>query len=55
MIRLNKFIADAGLASRRHAEQMILEGRVTVNGRTATIGESVDPERDRIMIDGTGI
>jgi len=55
MIRLNKFIADAGLASRRHAEQMIAEGRVTVNGNAASIGQSVDPEKDRIMIDGSGV
>jgi len=55
MIRLNKFIADAGLASRRHAEELINEGRVTVNGVAATIGQSVDPDKDRIMIDGTGI
>lgn len=50
--RLQKIIAAAGLASRRAAEKMIDEGRVTVNGRTACVGESADAEADVILVDG---
>jgi 23S rRNA pseudouridine2605 synthase len=50
--RLQKLIAAAGLASRREAEKWIEAGRVTLNGRTAALGESADPGRDRIEVDG---
>lgn len=50
--RLQKCIAQAGLASRREAEIWIAAGRVQVNGRVAQIGESADPSVDRIEIDG---
>ncbi len=50
--RLQKLIAAAGLASRREAEGWIAEGRVRVNDRVATLGESADPARDRIEVDG---
>jgi 23S rRNA pseudouridine2605 synthase len=50
--RLQKVLARAGVASRRGAEELIAAGRVAVNGRTALIGESADPERDRITLDG---
>lgn len=50
--RLQKLISAAGLASRRAAEKMMEEGRVTVNGRVATVGMSADPELDRILVDG---
>jgi 23S rRNA pseudouridine2605 synthase len=50
--RLQKLLADAGLASRRGAEALIRAGRVRVNGRTAALGESADPERDAIAVDG---
>lgn len=53
-IRLQKFIADAGLCSRRKAEEMITEGRVEVNGELATIGMRVQP-KDRVLVDGAGI
>ncbi|MBP1723407.1 MAG: pseudouridine synthase, partial [Deltaproteobacteria bacterium] len=43
---------EIGLASRRQAEEMIRQGRVTVNGRAARIGEKVDPSRDHIKVDG---
>ncbi len=55
MIRLQKFIADAGIASRRQAEELILQGRVTVNGNDAVLGQSIDPEVDRVMVDETGV
>ncbi len=50
--RLQKLISSAGLASRRAAEQMIADGRVSVNGRTASLGMSADPETDEICLDG---
>jgi len=50
--RLQKVLAEIGLASRRPAEEMIRQGRVTVNGRAARIGEKVDPSRDHIKVDG---
>ncbi|HLC17649.1 MAG TPA: pseudouridine synthase, partial [Thermodesulfobacteriota bacterium] len=54
--RLQKVIAMAGIASRRKAEEMILEGRVSVNGVTVTeLGTKVDPFRDDVMVDGRRI
>ncbi len=50
--RLQKCISEAGAASRRAAEALIRDGRVTVNGETASIGMSADPEKDLICIDG---
>lgn len=56
MERLQKIIAQAGVASRRRAESLITEGRVRVNGRTVTeLGAKADPERDRIEVDGQRI
>jgi len=49
--RLQKIISRAGIASRRHAEQLILSGAVTVNGRVITaLGTKADPARDRITV-----
>ncbi len=53
--RLQKLISAAGIASRRAAEAMISEGRVTVNGVTAELGMSADPDKDRICVDGEPI
>jgi len=51
-IRLQKVIAEAGLASRRAAEKMILDGRVMVNGEiVSSLGTRVDPQRDKIVVD----
>jgi 23S rRNA pseudouridine2605 synthase len=53
MVRLQKFLADAGVASRRAAEQFILDGRVSVNGEVARLlGTKVDPLHDEISMDG---
>ncbi|MCU0305827.1 MAG: rRNA pseudouridine synthase, partial [Thermoanaerobaculales bacterium] len=50
--RLQKLIARAGLCSRRDADRMIADGRVTVNGRTAELGDKADPETDHVKVDG---
>ena len=50
---MHKLIARAGLASRRKAERLIQDGRVTVNGKKVLrLGVQIDPERDRITVDG---
>lgn len=53
-MRLNKFIADAGICSRRKADEMIKEGRVTVNKQEAIIGMEITPE-DVVRVDGERI
>lgn len=53
--RLQKLLSRAGVASRRAAEELIAEGRVTVNGVAATVGQRVDPETDAIKVDGRRI
>src|SRR2546423_10416364 len=51
--RLQKLIASAGIASRRHAEQLMLDGQVSVNGRVVTeLGAKADPESDHIKVKG---
>ena len=51
--RLQKFMARAGVASRRQSEDLIREGRVTVNGRVVTeLGTKIDPARDQVRVDG---
>lgn len=52
MIRIQKILADAGLASRRKAEEFVREGRVTVNGQKALLGQKADPAKDKILLDG---
>jgi 23S rRNA pseudouridine2605 synthase len=55
-IRINKFLADSGIASRRKSEQFILEKRVTVNDRIITdLSFKVDPAKDVILLDGEKI
>jgi 23S rRNA pseudouridine2605 synthase len=49
--RLQKVLAKAGLGSRRACEKIILAGRVTIDNRTAQIGEKVDPDKNRIFVD----
>ena len=50
--RLQKILASRGIASRRKAEEMINQGRVTCNGRVASLGDSADLELDEILLDG---
>ncbi|PLX99344.1 MAG: pseudouridine synthase [Desulfuromonas sp.] len=53
--RLQKIIAAAGLASRRQAEKWIEQGRVSVNGNPANLGEKADPAVDNILVDDVAI
>lgn len=50
--RLQKILSARGVASRRKAEEMLLAGKITVNGVTANLGESADPELDTILVEG---
>lgn len=53
MVRLQKFLADAGVASRRASEELILAGKVKVNGKLVRLlGSKVDPDRDSISANG---
>lgn len=51
-LRLQAFLARAGVASRRASEELILSGRVTVNGRVPELGSKVDPYLDNVRVDG---
>jgi 23S rRNA pseudouridine2605 synthase len=53
--RLQKVLARAGLGSRRACEELIADRRVTVDGETAVLGRRVDPETDRIEVDGVRV
>src|SRR5579862_6879317 len=51
--RLARYLAHAGIASRRHAEEIIAAGRVQVNGQVMTVqGTKIDPARDIVSVDG---
>ncbi|MEO0049505.1 MAG: hypothetical protein RL556_837, partial [Actinomycetota bacterium] len=55
-IRLQKVLANAGVASRRVCEEFIIEGRVKVNGKKVTeLGTRIDPEHDKVTVNGTPI
>lgn len=51
-VRLQKYMADCGIASRRKSEELIAAGKVRVNGNVAKIGDKVDPKRDQVTVDG---
>lgn len=56
MVRLQKFLAEAGVASRRASEKFIVEGRVSVNGEVVTeLGTKVDPAHDEVLVDGNPV
>ena len=50
--RLQKFMAECGIASRRKSEELIAAGKVKVNGAVAHIGDKVDPKKDNVSVDG---
>lgn len=49
-MRINKYIADQGLASRREADELIAKGEVFVNGKKAVLGMDIDPEKDTVTL-----
>ena len=55
MVRLQKYLAECGVASRREAEKLILAGRVRVNGVVAAIGQQIDADSDKIEVDGAAV
>ena len=56
MIRLNKFISDCGITSRRKSEELILQGRISVNDKTVKeLSFKIDPESDEVHLDGERI
>lgn len=50
--RLQKFLSECSVASRRKAEELINAGKVKVNGKTASVGDKVDPSKDTVTVDG---
>ena len=53
LVRLQKFLAEAGLGSRRHCETLITGGQVNVNGQPVTLlGSKIDPDKDRVTVAG---
>lgn len=53
--RLQRALARAGFGSRRACEELISAGRVTIDGRVARLGDRVDPDRDRVAVDGGAV
>ena len=53
--RLQKILASRGVTSRRNAEELIAQGRVTCNGRVCVLGDRADPDKDEILLDGKPI
>lgn len=54
-VRLQKFLADAGICSRRAAEQLIAQGEVWVNGQVATLGQKIEPGIDKVVVEGSQV
>src|SRR5512140_3327152 len=55
-VRLQRFLAAAGVAARRKAEELITAGRVTVNGEVVRVlGTKIDPEHDSVLVDGEAV
>lgn len=52
LVRIQKVMSDNGILSRRKTEEAVRQGRVTVNGRPARIGQAIDPRRDVVALDG---
>ena len=50
-IRLQKYLAEAGIASRRKCEEYIVQGRVKVNNKIAELGRKIDPKKDKVLFD----
>ena len=54
-VRLQKFLSESGIASRRKSEELISLGKVKVNGRIANIGDKIDPARDKVTVRGKAV
>ena len=54
-VRLQKYLSECGVASRRKAEDLIVAGKVKVNGKPASIGDKIDPARDTVVVAGKKI
>jgi 23S rRNA pseudouridine2605 synthase len=54
-VRINKFLAESGVAPRRKADLLVAAGRVLINGRTAVTGDKVDPAHDAVLVDGVAV
>lgn len=54
-VRLQKYLSECGVASRRKAEDLIAAGKVKVNGKPATIGDKIDPKSDTVVVAGKKI
>jgi len=54
-MRINRYISQSGILSRRAADEAVESGRVTINGRRAVLGDTIDPERDRVCVDGKAV
>ena len=54
-VRLQKYLSECGVASRRKAEDLIMAGKVKVNGKPASIGDKIDPNRDTVVVAGKKI
>ena len=55
LVRLQKFLAESGVASRRKSEELIDQGKVKVNGKVAMIGDKIDPKKDTVTVSGKKI
>ena len=54
-MRINKFLAECGVASRRNCDKLIKDGLVTVNGKICTLGQEIDEFRDSVLVNGKKI
>lgn len=54
-VRLQKFLAESGVASRRKSEELIEQGKVKVNGKLAMIGDKINPKKDTVTVSGKKI
>ena len=54
-IRLQKFMADNGIASRRKSEELIAAGKVKINGHPAQLGDKINPRKDIVTVSGKKI
>lgn len=54
-MRINKYLASIGVASRRKVDELVEEGRIKINGKTANLGDQVDQQKDTVEVDGAKV